>query len=1577
MASVAVDSELMTQYVAAVPVPNSSRFFTVRDERGLPLLFSLSNTGVLFAFKENESGARIMLDMSAAFGVQGNRVVTFNVIQEMVTDFIFFCFAYVKDPNASGEETSLVFSRPFVPAALNTSGSFSLVHLIIREAANYPAVGVSKILLGPKNPRASYPPVMLAYVPLDQVHNSSDLARVAVDSSQSTWTLKTDVELPENAAQVVDVCPAILPAGTGFFVLYLVQGKIRLIFETMPDSSGFSFKVALQAPPGLLVGGSGLYFWTPAQAQERNHRGRLISDAPGFDGVDQLQLAQASTSVSVFASTSQSALSYATSRSTDFSEPLNPVLLAQGAGNFAPFIAPDLTTQQLIVSSDDNSLSLLQQNSVSGIWTTLPFYIPSLEENIKFDGFMARITLRSDKGQLLAEETFLLKSPEGWIDMLVNGRNVTVGPDGIPVISDPCGTLTLLIPTDDISSLQFVLTDAGQGFPAHLGKEINIDPSRKVLEKVMTIKNGQDLRDAQLPDGSKLLSDSDALPEDIDAAADCIAKLGEQYDNIARGAALRGAARSLSTTGSHIFRPGLARTGKDLDRLHYIAGVGMKRVLAAKSITDVNWDQAKYWWDQVRRIGSVAVDLTLEGAVLFVIEIAGEFFRLLIETVEELAKTISMVFDKVLNAWEKFKEWVSFLFNFDDILKVKNALKVAFDGGLGAMGQVFRTLHGGVDDAFDDLQTLFGSAHGVDEVSSTTGGNKSDDEHGLAAEHRSTMNNSSFQFVSYQLSHGGAASFTKSTARSLASTEKGDPNPLLEFRNSEKFVQSEDLPPILADLCAPFIDKGNLSMKECAAKLEGNVLGALLDAVKPIFTSGLEGIEESVATFRTLISTEIHMPVFSALYKELTGSELTLLDAVCLITAIPLTVVAKLVGVEDFSLLEQIDMTKVFSDTLPGSPSVLAAQMARTDEEPSEELRKVNERFGIASCVTRMFRVILGGVLIGMEEDKPNPVSLAMIGANRKGTFSEKQTSQLIKFVSAHPLASADPEDERFLPNIERVNGVEALDLICAMCNWIWTAPIDPTAPLQFLRWFSWIASAISDLAGVGPQTPKRITVRTVLTVLNYVFVTIVTVRDFQDAKEDNDDTARRVTAALIAQTIVDLLASVCAIVISDWQNTYHAESIVDLSDNAKGPACMHSNISAYDADFPEELVEKYGITGIGLKLLSSLTNAGIKVSEDCLTLNVWTKPQTGEKGKAVLVYIHGGSFVSGSSASPAINGQFFADEEDVVLVTINYRLTIFGFPGDPLSAQNLGLLDQRLAVEWVRDNIASFGGDPSRITVFGQSAGSVSVDAYSYAWSHDPIVNGLILMSGTMRGQGMRTKDTASEFWFNASAAVGCGDATTPAQEVYHCMVGAPAQNIARILVNTIESPGGLPYSPTIDEEIVFGSDADRPAASVPMMIGNTDNEAGLFRIFVDEPDSDEFWQWQNQVAWNCPAAARASASLRDGNPTWRYRWHGVFPNTIISTHPPSGAYHASEVAVLFSTLEQGEIPNTAQEDSIGLYMRRAWAAFAKDPVQGLLRCGGGWPHYVANETTLIRIGYENRTGPNLATGALYDPGC
>ncbi len=111
---------------------------------------------------------------------------------------------------------------------------------------------------------------------------------------------------------------------------------------------------------------------------------------------------------------------------------------------------------------------------------------------------------------------------------------------------------------------------------------------------------------------------------------------------------------------------------------------------------------------------------------------------------------------------------------------------------------------------------------------------------------------------------------------------------------------------------------------------------------------------------------------------------------------------------------------------------------------------------------------------------------------------------------------------------------------------------------------------------------------------------------------------------------------------------------------------------------------------------------------DDCLNLNVWT-PEPGGSGLPVMVWIHGGAFRNGSGAVHVYNGHNFA-RDGVVCVTINYRLGVEGFANLPGAPLNRGLLDQIAALEWVRDNIAGFGGDPDQVTIFGESAGGMSV---------------------------------------------------------------------------------------------------------------------------------------------------------------------------------------------------------------------------------------------------------------------------
>ena len=155
----------------------------------------------------------------------------------------------------------------------------------------------------------------------------------------------------------------------------------------------------------------------------------------------------------------------------------------------------------------------------------------------------------------------------------------------------------------------------------------------------------------------------------------------------------------------------------------------------------------------------------------------------------------------------------------------------------------------------------------------------------------------------------------------------------------------------------------------------------------------------------------------------------------------------------------------------------------------------------------------------------------------------------------------------------------------------------------------------------------------------------------------------------------------------------------------------------------------------------------GRRTSEDCLTLNVWTPPPSDEP-RPVMVWIHGGSFVNGSG--DIYNARRLASRGDIVVVTINYRLGALGFLAHPAlgpagDVGNYGLADQQAALRWVHDNIAGFGGDPSKVTIAGESAGGMSVCDHLVAPGSEGLFSAAIIQSGPCRAQyDLPTAETA-----------------------------------------------------------------------------------------------------------------------------------------------------------------------------------------------------------------------------------------
>ncbi|TDC80456.1 carboxylesterase family protein [Actinomadura sp. 7K507] len=240
---------------------------------------------------------------------------------------------------------------------------------------------------------------------------------------------------------------------------------------------------------------------------------------------------------------------------------------------------------------------------------------------------------------------------------------------------------------------------------------------------------------------------------------------------------------------------------------------------------------------------------------------------------------------------------------------------------------------------------------------------------------------------------------------------------------------------------------------------------------------------------------------------------------------------------------------------------------------------------------------------------------------------------------------------------------------------------------------------------------------------------------------------------------------------------------------------------------------------------------------EDCLNLNVWT-PEPGGSGLPVMVWIHGGAFRNGSGAVPIYNGRNFA-RDGVVCVTINYRLGVEGFANLPGAPLNRGLRDQIAALEWVRGNIAGFGGDPDRVTVFGESAGGMSV---STLLSLDL---GLFGRAIAQSGAGGIAQDPDDAMLVTREMAARLG--VEPTAEAFAALAPAaimPVQSAVAAEVAALPDPGrwgattaagGMSLTPVLDGDLLArrpeDAIADGAGRDVDLLIGYTSEE---FRFFL-----------------------------------------------------------------------------------------------------------------------------------------------
>jgi para-nitrobenzyl esterase len=366
----------------------------------------------------------------------------------------------------------------------------------------------------------------------------------------------------------------------------------------------------------------------------------------------------------------------------------------------------------------------------------------------------------------------------------------------------------------------------------------------------------------------------------------------------------------------------------------------------------------------------------------------------------------------------------------------------------------------------------------------------------------------------------------------------------------------------------------------------------------------------------------------------------------------------------------------------------------------------------------------------------------------------------------------------------------------------------------------------------------------------------------------------------------------------------------------------------------------------------------GMRVSDtsehDCLTLNIWAPDAPGPH--PVLVWFPGGSFVIGASAQGVYDGTLLSTEQAVVVVTVNYRLGALGFlDARPLGGlANCGVRDAIAALQWVREHIGSFGGDPARVVAFGESAGGGLV-LHALA---SPMSRGLMSGAIVQSGATFATLDEERAAIVRDALAKEAGGAdltTLPVDDLVAAQVRAMTE-----LLGTI---GMMPFHPMVDGDVLHARPADALDNDVPMIVGTTADEMALFvagnapprvrlvkRVarYLKIDDGEAVVQAYEQAVGDDPGAvwqaifsdnemqvpARAMCDAHTG-PTYTYLFTWEGPNV--------GACHGIDIPFAFGNFVDGwaEFVGPGHEP-VSRLMRDSWASFARTGRPG-------WPEYPA----------------------------
>lgn len=336
--------------------------------------------------------------------------------------------------------------------------------------------------------------------------------------------------------------------------------------------------------------------------------------------------------------------------------------------------------------------------------------------------------------------------------------------------------------------------------------------------------------------------------------------------------------------------------------------------------------------------------------------------------------------------------------------------------------------------------------------------------------------------------------------------------------------------------------------------------------------------------------------------------------------------------------------------------------------------------------------------------------------------------------------------------------------------------------------------------------------------------------------------------------------------------------------------------------------------------------NSPVNFSEDSLYLNVWTPAKSAANMLPVAVWLYGGALLSGYCAEKEFDGTEYA-KRGVILVTVNYRLGLFGFMCHPWLAEennghcgNYGVLDQLAALKWVKENIKAFGGDPDNVTLFGQSSGSLTSQTLMLSPLSKGLFNKCIFQSGAGYDNGFCKNRKQEEYYDIGERAVELSGVKSLAE-----LREIPADRLVEISNELIgyacRLDKGLGYEPVIDNYLLVGDSEHNLKVGnfpdIPIILGSTAND-------ICTPEDKTIPMEESLLHNGCINWCKHQIEL-GYTPSYVYYFNHRLPGDA------SGAFHSSELWYMFGTLDRCWRPFTDKDRHLSEKMLDYWCNFIK----------------------------------------------